>query len=197
MSDTAFDRSPGRLVKPLVARLPRRRTALKWMHWTMLPLLVWFMFVTPDVVLRFGGQTAFRIHSIIALVFVALSLAWTADYLRRGLASRPGPKLPKWARAVHRCLHLSLIWGLFGVALTGFLLGLTSTVLLKAGGFLPIAPPLGLKRANVIAGQIHIAEFYILAAVVGVHAIFHFWRHYRLRDNALRIMAPKALHRFL
>jgi cytochrome b561 len=100
-------------------------------------------------------------------------------------------------RPLHRWLHLTLIWGLFFVALTGFLLGLTSAVLLKAGGFLPIAPPMDWRYANAIIGQIHIIEFYALGAVAGGHAAFHIWRHVRLRDNALRIMVPKRLHRYL
>lgn len=182
--------------RSLFTRLPRRRTALKVMHWSMVPLLVWFVLVTPDDVLPFG-PTAFRFHSTLALIFVTLCLIWTADHLRRGLASRPGPKLPPWARPVHQWLHRLLIWGLFGVAITGFLLGLTSATLLEAGGFLPIAPPLGLKRANEIVGQIHIFEFYLLAALAVLHAAFHVWRHLHLRDNALRIMAPRILHRFL
>lgn len=162
----------------------------------MVPLLVWFLFVTPPFILQFG-QAAFQFHSVLALIFVTLCLVWTADYLRRGLASRPGPKLPPWGRRLHRALHLCLIWGLFGVAVTGFLLGLTSAVLLKAGGFLPVAPPLGLPRLNAIIGQVHIFEFYLLAAIAVIHAGFHIWRHYRLRDNALRIMVPRALHRYL
>jgi cytochrome b561 len=176
--------------------LPHRRTLLKAMHWAMVPLLIWFILVTPDDVLPFG-PTAFQVHSILALVFVTLCLLWWGDYLRRGLASRPGPKLPPWARPVHQWMHRLLVWGLFFVAFGGFLLGLTSTRLLKAGGFLPIAPPLGLKEANEIIGQFHIYQFYLLALQAGGHALFHLWRHLRLRDNALRIMAPRFLHRFL
>ncbi len=178
-------------------RLPHRRTVLKVVHWTMVPLLLWFLFMTPSVVLGLGGQEFFRIHSNIALFFVTITLLWFADYLRRGLASRPGPKLHGWGRRMHWWLHRLLIWGLFGVALTGFLLGLTSAVLLKAGGWLPIAPPLDMEHANEIVGRIHIFEFYILAGIVVVHAGFHIWRHVRLRDNALRIMFPRALHRYL
>lgn len=162
----------------------------------MVPLLIWFVLVTPDDVLPFG-PTAFQIHSILALIFVTICLLWTADYLRRGLAGRPGPKLGPRGRLIHQLLHKALIWGLFGVAVTGFLLGLTSARLLKAGGFLPIAPPLGLHDANEIVGRIHIYEFYLLAVIAAVHAAFHVWRHLRLQDNALRIMFPKVLHRFL
>ena len=162
----------------------------------MVPLLIWFLLVTPDDVVPFGPR-AFQAHSILALIFVTMCLLWTADYMRRGLASRPGPKLPPWARVAHQWAHRFLIWGLFGVAITGFLLGLTSATVLRAGGFLPIAPALNLKEANEIIGQVHIYEFYLLAAIAAAHALFHIWRHVKLRDNALRIMAPKALHRFL
>ena len=177
-------------------QLPTRRTALKWLHWTMVPLFVWFLLVTPDDVTPFGPR-AFQAHSMLALIFVSLSLAWFAEMLRRGLAGRPGPKLTGRLRVLHRGLHLTLIWGLFFVAFTGFLLGLTSPFLLKAGGILPIAPPLDLRQANHIIGQVHIIEFYLLGGVVALHAAFHIWRHYRLRDNALRIMVPRRLHKYL
>lgn len=180
----------------LAPSLPKRRTALKVLHWSMVPLLIWFILVTPSDVLPFG-QRAFQFHSLLGLLFVTLCLLWTADYMRRGLASRPGPKLPSWARTIHQGLHKALIWGLFGVALTGFFLGLTSATLLKAGGILPIAPPLGLRHANDIIGTIHIYEFYLLAVLAIAHAGFHIWRHIRLRDNALRIMAPRIFHRYL
>jgi len=177
-------------------RLPKRRSALKVLHWSMVPLLIWFILVTPDDVLPFGPK-AFQAHSMLALVFVTMCLLWTADYLRRGLASRPGPKLGPRARRLHQWMHKALIWGLFGIAVTGFLLGLTSAVLLKAGGILPIAPPLNMREANDIIGQIHIYEFYLVAIIALGHATFHIWRHVKLRDNALRIMAPRVFHRYL
>ena len=180
----------------LIRRLPNRRTILKAAHWIMLPLLIWFVLVQPKDVTPFGTW-AFRIHSNLALVFVSICLLWFADYMRRGLAGRPGPKLRGWARKIHRTLHHMIVWGLMLVALSGFLLGLTSSVLLKAGGCLPIAPPMGWRHANELVGTLHIIEFYILAAIVACHAGFHVWRHIFLRDNALRIMSPKALHKYL
>ena len=70
-------------------------------------------------------------------------------------------------------------------------------MLLKAGGFLPIAPPLDMPLPNRIIGWLHTYQFYALGVVALVHAGFHTWRHVRLKDNALRIMAPRRLHRFL
>ncbi|MEM7545645.1 MAG: cytochrome b/b6 domain-containing protein [Pseudomonadota bacterium] len=172
----------------------KRRAVLKVMHWTVLPLLIWFAVMTPADVVPLG---LFDLHSKLALIFVTISLIWTAMHLRRGLASRPGPKLPPWARTVHQVMHKTLIWGLFLVAFTGFLLGLTSTKLLKAGGFLPIAPPMGWRQMNEWVGVFHTFEFYLLGVIVAAHATFHIWRHVRLRDNALRIMMPRVLHRWL
>ncbi|KIN71582.1 cytochrome b561 [Sulfitobacter guttiformis] len=183
-------------MKYLTRYKPHRRKVLKWMHGLMIPLFVWFLLVTPDVVVPMG-KGWFALHSNLALVFVSICLWWTADVMRRGLASRPGPKLPQWARLVHRPLHLVIIWGLFLVALGGFLLGLTSIVQLKAGLWLPIAPPMGWRRANEVIGTLHIYQFYLLGIVIAAHAAFHIWRHFKLRDNALRIMAPKVLQRFL
>ena len=187
---TAYLRTGG------VFRLPARRTVLKWLHWGIIPFYIWFLFADPDA-LRRMGPAVFQFHSVMGLIFVTLALIWTAIYLRRGLASRPGPKLTGWARPFHRALHHTLIWGLFLVAFGGFMLGLTSSVLMKAGGVLPIAPPLGLPDAHRVAGLFHIYQFYALTGIVILHAAFHLWRHLRLRDNALRIMAPKVLHRFL
>ncbi|KQI72102.1 cytochrome B [Loktanella sp. 5RATIMAR09] len=166
------------------------------MHWLMVPLFVWFVVVQPIDVQRIG-PAAVQFHSVMGLLFVSLALFWTVDYMRKGLASRPGPKLPGKARAVHQMLHKVLIWGIFCVALTGFGLGLTSAVLLWAGGIVPIAPPLNMPQANDFIGKVHEVQFYTLAVIAGFHVLFHLWRHYGLRDNALRIMAPKAIHRFL
>ena len=193
------ERRTGRWRSPLTglaATLPRRRTALKALHWGMLPLVMWFLLVQPADVSRIG-PAAVRFHSVMGLIFVSGALIWTAWHWRQGLASRPGPKLRGWARMLHPILHKTLIWGLFGVAITGFLLGLTSAVLLWAGGVVPIAPPLGMPRANDIVGRLHELEFYGLAAIIAAHAAFHIWRHVVLGDNALRIMAPKLLHRYL
>lgn len=184
--------------KNRVARLiPSRRTSLKALHGVMIPLFCWFAFATPDNVRALLGPGGEAINSKIALVFVTLCLLWTIGYLRRGLAGRPGPKLPKPLRGFHQGLHKTIIWGLFLIPVGGFGLGLTSHRLLKAGGVVPIAPPLDLPQANELIGTLHIFQFYGLSLVIVLHAGFHIWRHVVLRDNVLRIMAPRALHRYL
>lgn len=184
------------MIKASVFRRPARRTTLKALHWAMVPLFAWFVLVQPADVARIG-PAAVQFHSVMGLVFVSTALLWTGLYLRRGLVGRPGPKLQGWARWLHPVLHKTLIWGICGVALTGLLIGITSSVQLWAGGIVPIAVPLDLPQANDWVGLLHSIEFYGLALIAAVHAAFHIWRHLALRDNALRIMAPRALHRFL
>lgn len=166
------------------------------MHLAVIPLFFWFVFIQPHDVVRWGAFWV-DLHSIFGLIFVSTVLFWFAIFQRKGLASRPGPKLKGWARAIHRPLHLTLIWGLFGVAVTGFFLGLTSSVQLWAGDIVPIAYPMGWPKLNDLVGIVHSIEFYGLAAIAVFHAGFHIWRHIKLRDNALRIMAPRMFHRYL
>jgi cytochrome b561 len=175
---------------------PNKRTFVKILHGVTIPLFIWFMLVTPDDVNSIG-RWAFHLHSFLGLVFVTSALIWTVMYLRRGLVGKPGPKLGPRAKRTHQTLHKILIWGLFGVALTGFGLGITSATQLWAGSIVPIGVPLNLPASNGLVGQIHTFEFYLLGVIVLFHAGFHIWRHVKLRDNALRIMAPKAFHRFL
>lgn len=178
------------------ASLPHRRTTVKVLHWTTLPLFIWFMFVTPEDVNKIGPW-AFQVHSVLGLIFVTLALVWTVSYIRKGLVGRAGPKLGPRMKQMHQILHKTLIWGLFGVAVTGFALGLTASVQLWAANIVPVAYPLDLPDWNKVAGQLHIIEFYALAAIAIFHAGFHIWRHVKLKDNALRIIAPKHMHKYL
>lgn len=176
--------------------MPTRRVGLKALHAAMIPLMIWFVLFQPSDVQRFGPFWV-RFHSVLGLIFVSLSLMWTIDYWRRGLASRPGPKLKPWAKKIHFWLHHIIIWGIFSVAMGGFLLGVTAARQLWAGDIVPVGMPLDLPKANDLVGTFHIIEFYILGVILVGHAGFHIWRHYWLRDNVLRIMAPKSLHKYL
>ncbi|MEL6641783.1 MAG: cytochrome B, partial [Pseudomonadota bacterium] len=132
--------------------LPHRRTRLKILHGVTIPLFVWFMFVTPADVNAIGPW-AFQIHSIFGLIFVSLALIWTVSHIRKGLVGRPGPKLGPRQKRLHQILHKTLIWGLFGVALTGFGLGPTASRQLWAGDIVPIAYPLDLPQWNDLIGH--------------------------------------------
>ena len=76
----------------------RRTTALKWLHWGSLFLMLYFFFVEPEDVERLGaaalGNPRGRWLHVLAVVVVL----WFAMFVTKGLASRAGPKLPAWAK---------------------------------------------------------------------------------------------------
>ena len=173
-----------------------RREWLKVVHWSMVPLTAWFLLVGPPEAHALGPW-GFAVHSNLALAFVALCLGWTAHFLVRGMLTTRTPKLSPSLARVHWWMHRLIVWNLFGIALGGFLLGLSASRQFRAGGWLPFAPPLDWERAHEWIGTLHILHYYAFAGLIALHALFHVWRHVRLRDNALRVMAPRALHRFL
>ena len=54
-----------------------------------------------------------------------------------------------------------------------------------------------LPDAKAWAGTFLFVECHTPAVVAGFHALYRVWRHYALHDNALRIMVPKMMQRFL
>ena len=83
------------------------------------------------------------------------------------------------------------------MVLTGGLAGLTAAFPVRAFGVIPLSPGWGSDTLHGIAEEIHEFAFDALTVLIIAHAGFHIWRHLRLKDNALRIMTPKALHRYL
>ncbi|MDG1353953.1 MAG: hypothetical protein P8P70_12480 [Sulfitobacter sp.] len=48
-------------MKQHISRKPARRTVLKWTHALIIPLLIWFVLVTPQMVVPLGGYW-FALH---------------------------------------------------------------------------------------------------------------------------------------
>ena len=173
-----------------------RRTAIKWLHWLSLGLILYFFAVEPEDVERLGNA-ALATHAGIGALFALVVLVWFAMYLAKGLAGRAGPKLPAWGRKLHPLGHKVMYWGLVAMALSGGLIGLFAPYVVLAFGAIPIAPSLDVKFLHDAMQELHEIIFNALLAAILLHAAFHLWRHYLLKDNALRIMVPKALHKYL
>lgn len=173
-----------------------RRTTLKWLHWLSFGLILWFWFVEPQNVERLGGA-ALATHAGMGVVLALLVTAWSVMYARKGLASRPGPKLPGWARTAHPVMHRALMWGMPAVVLSGALAGFAAPYAIRLFGVIPFFPGWGSRAIHGTLEEIHETAFDILLIALALHVAFHLWRHYKIKDNALRIMAPKALHRYL
>ena len=174
----------------------KRRTLLKWLHWLSLALIFYFLLIEPEGVTKSNGA-ALATHAGLGLVLGLIALVWTGIYLRKGLASRPGPKLPTWARRFHSFNHRLLYVALPLMVFTGAATGFAAPYVIYAFGILPINPGFDAAALHKLLEDIHEVAFNLLLAAVTLHAIFHLWRHTALRDNALRIMAPKIMHRWL
>lgn len=173
-----------------------RRTLIKWLHWSSLGFILYFWAVEPEGVRRLGAA-ALATHAGVGFIFGLVVLIWFSMFLVKGFAGRPGPKLRGWARKVHPLLHRALYWTLVVMMLTGGLIGLFAPYIVLAFGAFPIAPSLDVKILHDLMQEVHEVVFNLLLIGITVHAAYHIWRHYYLRDNALRIMVPKTFHKYL
>jgi len=173
-----------------------RRSTVKWLHWASLGFLLYFFVVEPEDVQRLGAA-ALATHAGVGLLLGIVSVVWTVMFLSKGLLSRPGPKLPGWARQLHPLSHRALYFGLPATVATGALAGFAAPYVIRAFGVLPINPGWGTRGLHGVLEEIHEIAFDLMMIAVVLHAVFHLWRHFGLRDNALRIMVPKVLHKYL
>ncbi|WP_164658092.1 cytochrome b [Tropicibacter sp. Alg240-R139] len=173
-----------------------RRSVLKWMHWLSAGLIGYFFLVEPDELPADPGA-GLSTHAGMGLLLAIVVGIWTLIYLRKGLAGRPGPKLPRPLKPLHPLSHKALQLGMPIVVATGAMAGLVAPFAIHAFGWLQINPGIGSKTIHDLAQEIHEIAFDALVLVVIAHIVFHLWRHLWLKDNALRIMVPRILHKYL
>ena len=176
------------------------RKFLKFLHWTVFPLLLYFLIIEPedveDTATPQGATDALATHAGMGLLLAVLVVIWWFSYWRNGQTGRPGPKLAPWAKRFHAIGHRALYWALPIVMLSGAFAGLAAPFAVMGFGFIPMNFG-GSEAVHDIATEIHEIAFDALLVLSIAHLAFHLWRHYLVKDNALRIMAPKALHRWL
>ena len=173
-----------------------RRSVIKWLHWFSLGLLLYFFLVEPEES-RTAPGLALSTHAGMGVLLALVAGVWLLLYLRKGLAGRPGPKLPGWAKRFHPLGHKALQIGLVVVVASGALAGLVAPFAIHAFGLMPINPGIGGKGLHELVTEIHEIVFDGMIFLIVAHALFHIWRHLLLKDNALRIMVPKLLHKYL
>jgi cytochrome b561 len=174
----------------------RNRTVLKWLHWASFFLIAYFFFVEPEDVENLGAL-ALATHAGVGVLLAFVTVLWTLAVVRKGLAGRPGPKLPTLAKTFHPLGHKALHVGLIAVTATGALAGFAAPYVVKAFGVLPISGGWGTDTLHDFLSEVHDVSFKIMLIAILIHVIFHLWRHFGLKDNALRIILPKRLHRYL
>lgn len=175
-----------------------RRTLLKWLHWLAAGLILYFFLVEPEEV-RGAAQkgAALSTHAGMGVLLGIVTALWMGMFWSKGLAGRPGPKLPGWGKRFHSLSHKALQYGLPIMVATGALTGLAAPFMIRAFGVLPITPGTAPKGLHKLAEEVHEIAFNTLLVLIIAHIAFHLWRHFVLKDNALRIMVPRALHKYL
>ena len=174
----------------------RHRTVLKWTPRLGFGLILYFFLVEPEEN-RADPGGALSTHAGMEVLLALIVALWLGVYLRKGLAVRPGPKLPGWAKRFHGLNHKVLQRGVPAVVATGAFAGLAAPFVIRAFGLVQINPaavPMGLHK---LAQEVHEIAFDALIVLVVLHALFHLWRQFLLKDNALRIMLPKVLHKHI
>lgn len=174
----------------------KRRTAIKWLHWSSFFLFLYFFLVEPEDVRRLGAA-ALATHAGVGVLLAIVTTVWIVMTLVKGLAGRAGPKLPALAKKLHPLMHKVLLGFVAAAVLTGALAGFAAPYVVLAFGVLPISTGAGSQALQGAMKEVHEIAFNLMMIGVLAHAVFHLWRHYLLTDNALRIMIPKALHRYL
>ena len=173
-----------------------RRTAIKWLHWLAFGLILYFYLVEPDES-RTDPAGALSTHAGVGILLALVVGIWFAMFMIKGLAGRAGPKLPAPAKRAYPLMHKALYIGMPVMMITGGLLGLAAPYVIKGFGIIPLGAGNGGKGLYDFLEEIHEIAFDALIIGIVLHAVFHIWRHYWLKDNALRIMAPKILHKYL
>lgn len=160
------------------------RSVLKWLHWLSAAMILYFFLIEPEDVERLGAA-ALATNAGVGIMLALVVGVWTIKSWTKGLAGRPGPKLPGWGKTFHRLNHRALVIGMPIMVMTGALAGFAAPYVIRAFGVLPIFEDL------------HEIAFNVLLFLILAHFALHIWRHIMLKDNALRIMVPKILHRHL
>ena len=178
-----------------------RRAFIKILHWLTAAMILYFFLVEPDVPNRAADAAktaALSTHAGVGFLLGIVVLIWTAMFMRKGAMGKPGPKLPGWGRAAYPWLHKGLHYALPIMLASGLAAGLSAPFAVQGFGAIPMnIPGLGNGTLHGLAEEIHEIAFDALLIIIVAHAVFHLWRHFILKDNALRIIMPKIMHKYL
>ena len=132
-------------------------------------LLHWSFFMMLLAMIK-GGTDAVWLR----WAYVVLGGLWVGTAAIKGVLAKPGPKLTGILRQSFKLMHV------------GLYLLIAISVLVNAAALLDWA-----NKDSAFTSL-------LVVLVAGTfHALFHFWRHNVLFDNALRMISPKFSHKYL
>ena len=136
--------------------------------------------------------SVYQLHKsigILVLALAALLLLWR-------LATRvPSPlaNTPRWQRIAASGTHAALYAMMFAMPLSGWLFNSAANFPLKWFGLVTLPALWGPDRVvKAWALDVHVYGFYVLAALVLLHAGAALWHHWLVKDATLVRMLPKG-----
>jgi cytochrome b561 len=180
--------------------MPDRTTADRWsaasqlFHWVSVALIAWIAYLgltMVDMRTTPAKIEVYALHKSLGLTLlavVALRLAWRLV----GGAPKPLETTPRWQARVAAATHAALYVLLFAMPLSGWLFNSTSGYPLQWFGRLNL-PALHARDEALadVAHAVHVYGFWLLLALVVLHAGAAFMHHVFHGDDTLRRMLPR------
>ena len=163
--------------------------ALHWLTFALIVVLACLGLTMDELPTGKLKLQVFALHKSLGLTVLgitALRIAWRLFEKRPALL--PGPA---WQRAGALLTHYGLYLMLLLVPFSGWWYNSTAGFPLKWFGLFKLPPLGGFDRAlKPQALETHQTLFWVLAALVALHAVAALWHHYRVRDRTLSRMLP-------
>lgn len=133
----------------------------------------------------------YALHKSLGLTLLALVLARIGWRIHAG-APRPLPGIPRWQERIATATHGALYLLLFAMPLSGWLFNSAAGYPLQWFGLFNL-PAIAADNPDLrdLAGSLHEAGFWLLLALVIVHAGAAFYHHVFLHDATLTRMLPR------
>ena len=165
------------------------------LHWLSFLLVVavgligWLMTDMPTGVQKIQVYSLHKSLGLTVLALTAMRLLWRLS----GRAPAPVPNTPAWQELIARLTHGALYLLLVATSLSGWWFNSAAGYPLRWFGLFHLPAIAGFdKEMKALARETHETLFYVLAAVVAVHAAAALWHHYVGKDRTLIRMMPQS-----
>ena len=165
----------------------------QWLHWTVVLLIIGLATVgllmteMPNSPRKIEIYALHKSFGLTVLALAAIRLAWR---LYAGTPT-PVPGTPRWQARIASLTHALLYGVLFAMPLTGWLFNSAAGYPLQFFGLFNLPALTGSDEAlRETALSLHEAGFWVLLALVVLHAGAAFYHHLFLEDATLRRMLP-------
>lgn len=180
--------------------MPLRNTDARWggiaqaFHWTIAALIIAQGVIGLTMVelsLSPAKVKVFALHKSIGLTVLALVLLRILWRLGQR-APRDPVSMPRWQRLAAHATHFVLYLLMLALPLSGWLFNSASNAPLAWFGVLHLPSQTGRvePQLKAFALSAHVTLFWILVALLVLHAGAALWHHYAQRDEVLLRMLP-------